>query len=117
MGRLVRRGQTKDSVKVHIIRASINDYPYDERLKWNRVRYKRSLGDCVTDGIMPLKNLVSVAEASKELKNWLERMNRNEITMIERKDINVELTPQEIKQRTRVFGDFSNMNKQYNQSR
>jgi hypothetical protein len=42
VGRLVRRGQTKDSVKVHIIRASINDYPYDERLEWNRVRYKRS---------------------------------------------------------------------------
>ncbi|MGA9318765.1 MAG: hypothetical protein WBV84_11995 [Nitrososphaeraceae archaeon] len=41
---------------------------------------------------MPLKNLVSIAEASKELKNWLERMNRNEITMIERKEINVELT-------------------------
>jgi hypothetical protein len=113
----VRRGQLRDTVQVHIIKSSINGYPYDERLKWNRIRWKRSLSDCVTDGVMPLKNLVSVAEAAKELKNWLERMNRNEITMIERKDINVELTPQEIKQRTRVFGDFSNMNKQYNQSR
>lgn len=37
--------------------------------------------------------------------------------MIERKNIDVELTPQEIKQRTRAFGDFSNMNKQYIQSR
>ena len=43
VGRIVRRGQLKDIVKVHIIRASINDYPYDERLKWNRIRWKRSL--------------------------------------------------------------------------
>ena len=117
VGRFVRRGQQKDTVQVHIIKSSINGYPYDERLKWNRIRWKRSLSDCVTDGVMPLKNLVSVAEAAKELKNWLERMNRNEIMMIERKDIDVPLTQEEMRQRNRVFGDFANMNKRINKER
>jgi superfamily II DNA or RNA helicase len=117
VGRLVRRGQLKDIVQVHIIKSSINGYPYDERLKWNRIRWKRSLSDCVTDGVMPLKNLVSVAEAAKELKNWLERINRNGIMMIERKDIDVPLTQEEIRQRNRVFGDFANMNRQINKER
>jgi hypothetical protein len=39
VGRLIRRGQSK-TVKIHIIKARLNGYPYDERMKWNRIVYK-----------------------------------------------------------------------------
>lgn len=41
-------------------------------------------------------------------------MDRNEISIAERKDLNEKLTPVEIEQRIRVFGDFAQMNKQIN---
>ena len=44
-------------------------------------------------------------------------MNRDDIMMIERKDIDVPLTREEIRQRSRVFGDFANMNRQINKER
>ena len=67
IGRLVRRGQTKDTVKIHIIKAKLNGYPYDERMKWNRIIYKRTLADCAVDGVMPIKNLATRSQAMKEL--------------------------------------------------
>jgi hypothetical protein len=36
---------------------------------------------------------------------------------LERKDIDVPLTQEEIRQRNRVFGDFANMNRQINKER
>jgi hypothetical protein len=88
VGRLLRTGQQKD-VNVHIIKANINGIEYDEN-KWMRILSKRALADCAVDGRMPSKNIVSPQQAVAEARRWLERLERGEISIIQRKDMNVE---------------------------
>jgi superfamily II DNA or RNA helicase len=52
IGRLDRMGQT-ERVDVFVIKASIGGYEYDDKIKWQRIQFKRSLADCAVDGILP----------------------------------------------------------------
>jgi putative methyltransferase len=113
LGRLVRKGQIKDVVNVYVIKANIGGYPYDE-LKWNRIQFKRTLADCAVDGRLPEKNLVTPQQAAMEAVKWLERLERGEISSVTRRDLNVELTAVEIKQRVRTYGDFTKLNRRIN---
>jgi hypothetical protein len=54
--------------------------------------YIRTLADCV--------------EAIK----WLERLERGEMSSVIRRDLEVELTPIEIEERVRKYGDFTRLN-------
>lgn len=110
---MVRKGQIKDVVHVYIIKASIVGYPYDE-LKWKRILFKRTLADCAVDGRLPEKNLVTPEQAAMEAVRWLERLERGEISSVTRRDLDVELTPVEIKQRIRKYGDFTRLNNRIN---
>jgi hypothetical protein len=113
VGRLVRKGQIKDVVHVHVIKASIGGYPYDE-LKWKRIQFTRTLADCAVDGRLPERNLVTPEQAAIEAVKWLERLERGVISSVIRRDLNVELTPIEIKQRLRKYGDFTRLNNKIN---
>jgi hypothetical protein len=117
VGRLLRTGQKKD-VNVHIIKANINGIEYDQN-KWLRILNKRALADCAVDGIMPIKNIVSPQQAVAEARKWLERLERGEISTIQRKEINVELTPTPISVQTKgshyvVLGNISKFHKEFN---
>jgi hypothetical protein len=48
---------------------------------------------------LPEKNLVTTQQAAIEVRwEWLERLDYGEIPSVSRRDLNVELTPVEIKQ-------------------
>ncbi|HXW11662.1 MAG TPA: DEAD/DEAH box helicase family protein, partial [Nitrososphaeraceae archaeon] len=113
VGRLVRKGRIKDEVNVYLVKASIGGYPYDE-LKWKRIEFKRTLADCAVDGRLPEKNLVTPQQAAMEAVKWLERLERGEISTVVRRDLNVELTPVEIKKRVIKYGDFTRLNNKIN---
>jgi superfamily II DNA or RNA helicase len=113
IGRLVRKGQIRDVVHVYLVKASIGDYQYDE-LKWKRIQFKRTLSDCAVDGRLPEKNLVTPQQAAMEAVKWLERLERGEISTVIRRDLNVELTPVEIKKRAIKYGDFTRLNNKIN---
>jgi uncharacterized protein YlzI (FlbEa/FlbD family) len=113
LGRLVRRGQIKDVVHVYIVKASLAGYPYDE-LKLARIRFKKTLADCAVDGTLPEKNLITPEQATSEAVKWLERLEQGQISTVNRRDLNVELTPVEIEQRIRKYGDFEKLNHQFN---
>jgi superfamily II DNA or RNA helicase len=113
LGRLVRKGQIRDVVHVYIVKASVSGYSYDQ-LKWNRIQFKRTLADCAVDGRLPEKNLVTPQQAALEAVKWLERLERGEISSVMRRDLNVELTPVQIEQRIRKYGDFTRLNQQIN---
>ena len=113
LGRIVRKGQIRDVVHVYIVKADISGYPYD-KLKWNRIEFKRTLADCAVDGRLPEKNLVTPQQAAMEAVKWLERLEQGEISSVIRRDLNVELTPVEIEQRVRKYGDFTRLNNQIN---
>jgi superfamily II DNA or RNA helicase len=114
IGRIVRTGMDESkTVKVHHILASIGGYPYDQN-KLNRLKYKRTLADCAVDGILPEKNLVTPAQATKEALKWLARLERGEISCVTRRQLDVVLSPVEIEKRIRTFGDFSKLNRKIN---
>jgi len=113
LGRLVRKGQIRDVVHVYLVKASIGGYQYDE-LKWKRIQFKRTLADCAVDGRLPEKNLVTPQQAAMEAVRWLERLERGEISTVVRRDLNVELTPVEIKKRVIKYGDFTRLNNKIN---
>jgi hypothetical protein len=113
IGRLVRKGQIRDVVNVYLVKASIGGYQYDE-LKWKRIQFKRTLADCAVDGRLPEKNLVTPQQAAMEAVKWLERLERGEISTVVRRDLNVELTPVEIKKRVIKYGDFTRLNNKIN---
>jgi Hypothetical methyltransferase len=113
LGRLVRKGQIRDVVHVYIVKANVNGYPYDQ-LKWNRIQFKRTLADCAVDGRLPEKNLVTPQQAALEAVKWLERLEQGEISSVTRRDLEVELSPVQIEQRIRKYGDFTRLNNQIN---
>ena len=113
VGRVVRTGQISDRVTIHHIKASIGGYEYDE-MKFNRLKFKRTLADCAVDGLLPEKNLVSASQASKEAIKWLARLERGEISCVTRRDLNRILPPVEIKKRQSMYGDFSKQNQKIN---
>jgi superfamily II DNA or RNA helicase len=113
IGRLVRKGQIRDVVHVYLVKASIGGYQYDE-LKWKRIQFKRTLADCAVDGRLPEKNLVTPQQAAMEAVKWLERLERGEISTVVRRDLNVELTPVEVKKRVIKYGDFTRLNNKIN---
>ena len=113
LGRLVRKGQIRDVVHVYIVKANVSGYPYDQ-LKWNRIQFKRTLADCAVDGRLPEKNLVTPQQAALEAVKWLERLERGEVSSVIRRDLEVELTPVQIEQRIRKYGDFTRLNNQIN---
>jgi hypothetical protein len=49
-----------------------------------------------------------------EAVKWLERLERGEISTVVRRDLNVELTPVEIKKRVIKYGDFTKLNNKIN---
>jgi superfamily II DNA or RNA helicase len=111
LGRLVRKGQIRDVVHVYVIKASVGGYRYDQ-LKWDRIQFKRTLADCAVDGRLPEKNLVTPQQAALLAVKWLERLERGEFSSVVRRDLNVELTPVQIEQRIRKYGDFTRLNQQ-----
>ena len=59
------------------------------------------------DGILPDKNLVTKEQAHKEAIRWLERLERDEISTVSRRDLEIELTPVEKKHFLRKYGDIT----------
>jgi len=114
IGRLVRTGQTQSKVHIHHIKASFPGVLYDEEKKLNRINWKKSLADCAVDGTLPEGVLVSQQQANKEAINWLKRLERGEISVVNRRELTAELEPEEIQKRIRKFGDFSKLNQKIN---
>ncbi|MGC1927827.1 MAG: helicase-related protein [Candidatus Nitrosopolaris sp.] len=116
IGRLHRLGQQSDVIHVHVIKASMAGYAYDQ-YKWNRIEFKRTLADCAVDGRFPKGILQTKEQMQLELIKWLERLERNEISTFERRNLNVVLTPTQRLQYIRNTSEFSKLNKIINTSK
>jgi hypothetical protein len=56
------------------------------------MKIPRTLADCAVDGRLSEKNLITLQQAAMEAVKWLERLEREEISSVTRRDLNVELT-------------------------
>jgi len=122
-GRIYRQGQVDDKVRVVIPLT----YAYVGGGRWSwcdskmqRLRYKKSISDAAVDGIVPEGHLRSPAQAYEDVTGWLKRLDAGQVAVITRPKIVVplpETSQSEVKRRARRYGDFSTINRTWNQSR
>jgi hypothetical protein len=118
LGRLIRYGQKKEKVDVFVIRASLDGWKYDEQFKWSRILIKKTIAECVLDGIIPEKHLVSPETATKAAVNWLKRLENGEFSVVTKRKLDTRLSPVEVKRRLVKYGsDFRELNRKINVSK
>jgi superfamily II DNA or RNA helicase len=122
-GRVYRQGQSRENVTliVPLTYAEVNG----QRWSWcaskmQRLRFKKSIADAAVDGVVPEGHLRTPAQAYQDVMAWLERLETGEMAAITRPRIVVPLPdkgPEDVEHRRRRYGDFSAMNRTWNQGR
>jgi hypothetical protein len=122
-GRVYRQGQHKSEVTMVIPLTSAE--VGGKRWSWcdskmQRLRFKKSVADAAVDGVVPEGHLRTPAQAYQDIMAWLARLDAGDIETITRPKIVVplpETDPEDVDRRRRRYGDFSRMNRTWNQSR
>jgi hypothetical protein len=122
-GRVYRQGQSREKVTliVPLTYAEVNG----QRWSWcaskmQRLRFKKSIADAAVDGVVPEGHLRTPAQAYQDVMAWLERLETGAMAVITRPRIVVPLPdkgPEDAERRLRRYGDFSTMNRTWNQGR
>ena len=122
-GRIFRQGQRRESVSmvIPLTYAEVNGQHWSWcESKMQRLHFKRSIADAAVDGVVPEGHLRSPAQAHQDLMAWLERLYTGELAVITRSKITIplpDLGPADAERRGHRYGDFSSMNRSWNQTR
>ena len=122
-GRIYRQGQSRENVTM-ILPLTFAQV-HGERWSWcqskmQRLRFKKSIADAAVDGVVPEGHLRTAAQAYQDVMAWLQRLDSGEVEVISRPRIVVPLPdadPDDVTHRQRRYGDFSTMNRTWNQTR
>ena len=118
-GRIYRQGMNKDTIVTIIIPQVIvknidnNDWSWDKQ-RYDLIKSKKSLADCVIDGVIPSTTFPSMETLHKKslesLKVWKDRINDNDFLIREDTGItiNLEIETEEQYQRKQSFISFFN---------
>ncbi|MBD2129458.1 zinc-ribbon domain-containing protein [Microcoleus sp. ZQ-A2] len=122
-GRIYRQGQRQDKVTliIPLTYADVNG----QRWSWcdskmQRLRFKKSIADAAVDGIVPEGHLRTPAQAYQDIIAWLERLETGQVEAISRQKMIIPLPdddPADVQRRQHRYGDFSTLNRLWNQSR
>ena len=123
-GRIYRQGQVRPNVKmiIPITYAIVNSekWSYGE-YKLQRLKFKKSIADAAVDGVVPEGHLRTPAQAYKDLMGWLERLKEGKIEVTVREKIVIPIPEEEEEEekqkRYHKYGNFSRMNRRWNQSK
>jgi len=124
IGRLYRQGSVFAQVDVIIPQVVLQHG--EELWSWDiqrrdRIVYKKTLADATVDGVIPEGVLepesVMLGRALDALHAWIERLERDGMTVIERERLVVPLPEDEKRKAVRAFGDFAHMNARFNTAR
>jgi superfamily II DNA or RNA helicase len=122
-GRVYRQGQSRGNVTliVPLTYAEVNGRRWSWcASKMQRLRFKKSIADAAVDGVVPEGHLRTPAQAYQDVMAWLERLETGEMAIITRPRIVIPLPdkgPEDVERRRRRYGDFSTMNRAWNQGR
>ena len=92
IGRLNRKGSAFIETGIDVIIPLVSINGFGRRFRWdyhrfNTITYKKTIANAAVDGIIPDKILPSkemfIEEASSALPEWIERLNKEELTCIE----------------------------------
>jgi len=121
IGRIYRQGQQNPvTIVIPLTYADVNG----DRWSWcdskmQRLRFKKSIADAAVDGIVPEGYLRTPAQAYQDVMAWLEKLETG-VQVITRQKIVIPLPdddPADVQRRQQRYGDFSNLNRLWNQSR
>ena len=120
-GRVYRQGQRQGKVEmiIPLTYAEVNG----ERWSWceskmRRLHFKKSIADAAVDGVVPEGHLRTPAQAYQDVMGWLESLDAGEDRSVLRPKITIPLPEDEpVATRQRHYGDFSTMNRHWNQTR
>ncbi|XWK90534.1 MAG: helicase-related protein [Phormidium sp.] len=121
-GRIYRQGQVSDRVKlvIPLTFATVNGEHWSWcESKMQRLRFKKSIADAAVDGVVPEGHLRTPAQAYQDVITWLERLETGERQIITRPKIIIPIPdtdPADVQRRLRRYGDFSTMNRLWNQT-
>jgi superfamily II DNA or RNA helicase len=121
IGRLYRQGSKFDKVEV-IVPQVILEHNGDtwswDKMRMNRIQYKKTLADAAMDGIIPEGELSSPETLYKKarvaLQTWIQRIEDDGVAVIERAQLKVPLPKDASHIMQRRFGDLSVMNSRFN---
>ena len=85
-----------------------------------RLRFKKSIADAAVDGVVTEGHLRTPAQAYQDIMAWLERLETGQVEAIARPKIIIPLPdddPADVQRRVHRYGDFSTLNRLWNQSR
>lgn len=118
-GRIYRQGQARPvDVIIPLTYAVING----QRWSWcdskmHRLKFKKSIADAAVDGVVPEGHLRTSAQAYQDVIGWLNRLETGIVETIARRPLQMSLLAKsESESRLRKYGDFSQMNRRWNQS-
>jgi superfamily II DNA or RNA helicase len=124
LGRIYRQGQRSRkevTVIIPLTFAMVNGQRWSWcESKMQRLAFKKSIADAVVDGVVPEGHLRTPAQAYQDVLAWLERLETGEVQAVTRPRIVVPLPdtdPADLRRRQRRYGDFSGMNRRWNQGR
>ncbi|MEP0746839.1 helicase-related protein [Coleofasciculus sp. FACHB-501] len=121
IGRIYRQGQQNPvTIVIPLTYAHVNG----ERWSWcdskmQRLRFKKSIADAAVDGVVPEGYLRSPAQAYQDVIAWLEKLETG-VQVIARPKIVIPIPdndPADVQRRLQRYGDFSAMNRHWNQTR
>jgi len=121
IGRLYRQGSAFDKVEV-IVPQVVLEHNGDiwswDRMRMNRIQFKKTLADAAMDGVIPEGELSSpetmFKKAREALQAWIERIEQDGVAIIERAQLHVPLPKETAHIIQRRFGDLSMMNSRFN---
>lgn len=120
LGRINRQGSNFDKVNVYIPQVVISmgnkEWSWDKR-RYNIIKFKSTLADLAMDGIIPKElsppRSTLVQQAQEELEEWIQRISMDNIITIEREEIKIPLNPKQLEYKSKLLGDFSELNKNW----
>ena len=121
IGRLYRQGSAFDKVEV-IVPQVVLEHNGDiwswDKMRMNRIQYKKTLADAAMDGVIPEGELsspeVMFKKAREALQTWIQRIEEDGIAVIDRAQLKVPLPKDTAAIIQRRFGDLSVMNSRFN---
>jgi superfamily II DNA or RNA helicase len=124
LGRIYRQGQ-RNRKEVKVIIPLTYALFNGQRWSWceskmQRLAFKKSIADAAVDGVVPEGHLRTTAQAYQDVMAWLQRLEAGEVQVVTRTRIVVplpEADPADVTGRRRRYGDFSTMNRTWNQTR
>jgi superfamily II DNA or RNA helicase len=118
-GRVWRSGQ-EEPVEIVIILSEGTQRTGDpwsmDRVRLNRINYKREIADAVLDGVYPESNLISPQKAFRLMGEWLKDVSEGNVIEPVIREIEIPFIPRDDEERAlqRNHGDVSRTNKRWN---